>query len=82
MRKLVKLSWQQKLQDRNKVLEDENWKLRMQMMELVARLELANSYAKTPPTFMIACEKVVESAAQLTCSANTLIQKVLMEKGR
>lgn len=70
------MSWQQALKDRNRNLELENWKLKLQLEEQAKRLAMSERVFNSPPTVMIACEKIVEAAAQLTCSANTMMKGV------
>jgi hypothetical protein len=50
-------------------------KLNFQMEEQRKRLALMEKFTGGPPTMMIACEKIVEAATQLTCTANSLIKE-------
>lgn len=71
----MKTSWQQNLRTENLQLIRDNEKLRFQIEEQNKRLTILQSIASAPSTLMIACEKIVEAATQLTCSANSLIDK-------
>lgn len=60
---MVKLSWQQLLQNQNKCLEEENYKLQLQVSTQGKQIALLEKVALAPPTIMIACEKLVDAAA-------------------
>ena len=68
-------SWQETLKNRVQYLENENLKLNQQIAMLTRENEVLSRLANAPPTIMIACEKIVESAAQLTTSANELLKR-------
>ena len=73
-------SWQQSLKNRVKSLEDENLKLNGQIALLVRENNLLNKLVSGPPTIMIACEKVVDSAARVTESVNNILEKSIVQK--
>jgi hypothetical protein len=68
-------SWQKTLKNRVQYLENENLKLNQQIAMLTRENVVLSRLANAPPTIMIACEKIVESAAQLTTSANELLKR-------
>ena len=68
-------SWQETLKNRVQYLENENLKLNQQIAMLTRENVVLSRLANAPPTIMIACEKIVESAAQLTTSANELLKR-------
>jgi hypothetical protein len=66
-------SWQSKLRNRSIYLEEENFKLNQQVAALSKENALLSKLVMGPPTIMIACEKIVEGAAQLVLSANNIL---------
>ena len=68
-------SWQETLKNKVQYLENENLKLNHQIAMLTRENAVLSRLANAPPTIMIACEKIVESAAQLTTSANELLKR-------
>ena len=71
----MKESWQKRLEKDRDFYKNLCDKLNLQLTEQGKRLALLDKLVLGPPTLMIACEKIVEAAAQLTCSANTLIKE-------
>lgn len=68
-------SWQKRLQEENDNLVKINDKLNLLLVEQGKRLALYERITNGPPTIMMACERIVESAAQLTTNANNIIDK-------
>ena len=66
----------QRLIIRVRYLEEENLKLNQQIAYQVKELTILRHFANAPPTVMIACEKLVEAATQLTTNANNLIDRM------
>lgn len=68
-------SRQKRLQEENANLVKINDKLNLLLVEQGKRLAICERIANGPPTIMIACERIVEAAAQLTTNANNIIDK-------
>lgn len=73
----MKQSWQQRMRTENVLLAAENRKLAREVADLkdkVATLtRVNNQYNSTVEV----CGKIAESAVQLTCSANTLLDRAI-----
>jgi len=73
--KIKKLSWQQEIRDRVKYLENENFRLCQELALSQQKVKFLSHFTDGPPTLMIACEKVVEAAAQIATSATTILRE-------
>lgn len=68
------MSWQSKLKEDNINLRRENAKLSLKLEEKNKYIVTLEQLIKGPPTVLIACEKLVESAADQCKSANQLVR--------
>lgn len=80
MPKEVKPSWQKILKCRIRELENENFKLVQQVAFLKAENTTLHRLVAGPPTIMIACEKIVESAAQVATASVDLAKETKYAK--
>jgi len=68
------MSWQSDMKERNKSLYEEVHRLLSILDEKDNQLKFLESLVKGPPTIMIACEKVVDAAAEQCKSAVELVR--------
>ena len=77
----MRKSWAQ-LKDDVEFYRNLNTTLVLKMDEQNKRLNLLEKFVLGSPTVTIACEKIVEAATQLTCSANTMIKEAKLDAQR
>jgi hypothetical protein len=68
-------SWQQKLKDRIKYLEEENFKLNQQIAFVNRENKILIDVQRSATVMTIALEKTTEAMTQLVCSATTIMQR-------
>lgn len=73
---MKKISPYKRLQERVNFVEDRNYHYVNENALLKNQVDLLTKLVMGPPTIMIACEKIVEAAAQVTCSATALMKEV------